>query len=166
MKSDSTEDDQNYVNRLSDDLLLEILKFVDTKTAVSTGMLSSRWRNVFHSLSHFKLSVNCPEPNIVRADVEIDQYRVRNFEDTATTLLNPAIFPYVNSLEIRTESQWHWFRHQDPNFNECIKLALNGQLEHLTLAFGNFCHRQYEFPFHFSDGFSGHLRSLVLRIAS
>ncbi|XP_071702104.1 F-box/LRR-repeat protein At3g26922-like [Rutidosis leptorrhynchoides] len=44
------------LSSLSDDLIIKILSFNDTKQAVTTSILSSRWRNIWKSIPHLDLS--------------------------------------------------------------------------------------------------------------
>ncbi|XP_071702102.1 F-box protein At5g03100-like [Rutidosis leptorrhynchoides] len=44
------------LSNLSEDLIIQILSFNDTKQAVRTSILSSRWRNIWKSIPHLDLS--------------------------------------------------------------------------------------------------------------
>lgn len=46
---------EDFISELSDDILVLILAHTPTRTAVSTSVLSKRWRNLYKSLSSFNL---------------------------------------------------------------------------------------------------------------
>ncbi|XP_071702103.1 putative F-box protein At1g49610 [Rutidosis leptorrhynchoides] len=48
--------DGDRLSNLSEDLIIKILSFNDTKQAVRTSILSSRWRNIWKSIPHLDLS--------------------------------------------------------------------------------------------------------------
>ncbi|KAJ3675627.1 hypothetical protein LUZ60_004669 [Juncus effusus] len=132
-------DDKDAISNLPDDILIKILSVLDTKSAISTDILSKRWKHLFRFLTHFNLTLE-------NRNSHHDE-KMTHFTTTIQNLLGPNITPNIRSLFIDLK---YYHSNHNPLLDACVLNAFSGKLEHFELFVNN--SGIYKFPLDSLDG--------------
>ncbi|KAJ3673333.1 hypothetical protein LUZ60_006707 [Juncus effusus] len=143
-------DDKDSISNLPDDILIKILSLLDSKSAISTSILSRRWKNLYLSLTHFDLTLEKPNSH--------HDEKMIHFTKTILNLLDA--HPNHNIRSLFIDLKYFRTKHK-PLLDACVLNAFSGKfkLEHFELIhYGNL----YRFPLDSLDGLGDSLQILHL----
>ncbi|KAJ3673280.1 hypothetical protein LUZ60_006654 [Juncus effusus] len=144
-------DDRDSISNMPDDILIKILSLLNTKSAISTSILSKRWKHLYHSLTHLILTLE--RPNFSHRDEKMTQ-----FTKTIQNLLVPNTKPNIRSLFINFR---YFHASHKPLLDECILNVFSGKLEHFKFILSSLIDRdKYKFPLDSLDGLGNSLQIL------
>ncbi|KAJ3671190.1 hypothetical protein LUZ60_008616 [Juncus effusus] len=140
---------QDYIKNMPDDILIKILSLLDTKAAISTSILSKRWKHLYRSLTRFNLTLENPNSH--------HDEKMTEFIKTIQNLLGPHANPFIKSLFIDLK---YFNTTHKPLLDECVLNAFGSKL----VQFGLWVHSdEYtKFPLDSLDGLGDSLQSLHL----
>ncbi|RZC75069.1 hypothetical protein C5167_050545 [Papaver somniferum] len=143
------EEEADIISRLPDNILHEILSFVDMKHAVRTSVLAKRWLKVWMSIRSITLSWSefLEEKTAFLEEEEID-HAIDGLRDRFIGIVNKVFnrrdeYSNIEMIKLGFVMHNHIF---EENFNRWILEAVKGNIQSLYMDVGYYMNSGYKIP--------------------
>ncbi|KAL1538860.1 F-box/LRR-repeat protein-like protein [Salvia divinorum] len=133
--------EEDRISQLSDEILLQILSFTDINTAVQTTILSTRWKNLCHSLSdlHFHLTRFAAHRHSPLDSRKAAEATSRRFSDFISHYLSRRAAAPIRTFLLSFDSRL--VDTPAPFVDKCVLYALDHGVRSLHLRTNYYSHR-------------------------